>query len=173
MKNTASLQKPLLQDRHIYMYIYVYIHMSHPFCKKALFVFETLFCKNALFVTCILSKMLLNFRVSKQQAYVFVAACCSLLQRVAVLQCHGSYSVATYFALCCNELQWVAVCCYVLQCVASSHVVVVEICMCCSVLQCRSECRKRWLYLLQCVVVCLWMYGAVAVYVAVCCSMLQ
>jgi len=95
-----------------------------------------------------------------------VAACCSLVQRFAVLQCHGSYAVATYFAVCCIVLQCVAVscsvllcvavCCSVLQCVASSHVVVVDLCICCSVLQCVAVPQR--------------MSQAVAAFVTVCCS---
>jgi len=71
------------------------------------------------------------------------AACCSVLQRVAVrcsvLRCVAVWLLTWFFdmtdreaastttmALCCITLQHIAVCCSVLQCVA----------VCCSVLQC-------------------------------------
>ena len=57
----------------------------------------------------------------------------------------------------CSELQWVAVCCNVLQCVCTNfgtHVVSIaymfRISVCCSVLQCVAVCCS----VLQCVAVC-------------------
>ena len=48
-----------------------------------------------------------------------VAACCSVLQRVAVLQCGAVWcSVVQFVAVCCSVMQCVAVWCSVLQRVA-------------------------------------------------------
>ena len=56
-----------------------------------------------------------------------VAACCSVLQRVAVIYvCFTCRGEDKWVSSICNVLQCVAVCCNVLQCVA----------VCCSVLQC-------------------------------------
>jgi len=55
----------------------------------------------------------------------FFAACCSVLQCVAVW-----CSVVQCGAACCSVLQCVAVCCSVVQCGAQCDVA------CCSVLQC-------------------------------------
>ena len=60
-----------------------------------------------------------------------------------------------YVAVCCSVLQCAAVCCSVLQCVA----------VCCSVLQCVAECCS----VLQCVAVCC----SVLQCVALCCTVLQ
>jgi len=54
-----------------------------------------------------------------------VAACCSVLQRVAV-----RFSVLQCVAMHCSVLQCIGMCCSVLQCVA----------VCCSVLQCVAVC---------------------------------
>ena len=60
-----------------------------------------------------------------------------------------------WVSVCCSVLQCVAVCCRVLQCVA----------VCCSVLQCAAVCCS----VLQCVALCC----SVLQCVAVCCSVLQ
>jgi len=76
-----------------------------------------------------------------------VAACCSVLQCVAVCypyQC--SISIHLERVPCCSVLQCVAVCCSVLQCATLTNVVSVHtwneyrVAVCCSVLQCVAEC---------------------------------
>jgi len=92
-----------------------------------------------------------------------VAACCSVLQCVAVpyvidsnVKCdlymknriHVICCIVILFVeiLSCSVLQCVAVCCSMLQCVAVLHCNA----MCCSVLQCVALCCS----VLQCVAVC-------------------
>ena len=78
--------------------------------------------------------------------------------------------------LCCSVLQYVAVCCRVLQCVVVGilrHRVPIRlahsVAVCCSVLQCTAECCS----VLQCVVLCCSPLPHATSTRSVCCSMLQ
>ena len=84
-----------------------------------------------------------------------VAACCSVLQNVAVriTSCESTelyptlrHVVLQSVAACCGVLQCVAECCRVLQCVAECCRVLQSVAECCRVSQCVAECRS----VLQC-----------------------
>ena len=102
-----------------------------------------------------------------------VAACCSVLQRVAAclqhyassLQFFDNACVVRYFALCCSVLQRVATWCSVLQCVAA----------CCSVLQrvyssMQAIYRVRVSCMLHCAALCCNVLQSMLQLGAVCCS---
>ena len=67
---------------------------------------------------------------------------CRVLQCVAVC--------LQWVAVCCSVMQCVALCCSVLQCVAVCYSVLQCVASCCSVLQCAAVCCS----VLQCVAVC-------------------
>jgi len=84
----------------------------------------------------------------------YVAACCSVLQRIAVcLQriAQPRNRRLEMCAVCCSVLQCVTVCYSVLQCVTVWYSVLQCVAVCCSALQCVAVCCSA----LQCVAVCL------------------
>jgi len=97
--------------------------------------------------------------------YLHVAACCSVLQRVARCVCVIHYRHAFGRVHCC-AYQHVAVCCRVWQYVCS-------VCVCRSLLSCHMPrtllCIHTCCSVLQCVVRCVFASATVAV----CCSVLQ
>jgi len=129
---------------------------------------------------------------NRPRSEVYLAVCCSVLQRVAVccnvLQCRSrsegylAYqsrllqsvccSVLQCFAVCCSVLQCVSVCCSVLQCVAVCCSVLQNVAVCCSVLQ-RVAVRESALCEHFSKVSSIIIWQRVAVCVAVCCSILQ
>jgi len=98
----------------------------------------------------------------------------SLVRDFQIHVTHLNHHRLICVALCCSALQWVNMCCTVLQCVVVSRYVLQCVAVCCSALQWVNMCCSAlqcvavsW-YVLQCVAVCC----SVLQSVAVCCNML-